>query len=716
MIEEKTRCLITGVSGLLGNNLSDYFKNQFDILGLYHSNPVHIEGIETERCDLTDPNIIEKTITRFVPEILIHCASLTDIDECEADKERTRRINVIGTEYIVEAICAKDIKLIYISTDAVHDGIKGNFSETDNISPQNYYGLSKYEGESAILRKKNSLIFRTNIFGWNIQDKESLGEWVISSLKANHKIKGFKDAFFSSIYTMEFARIIDLAIKRDLTGVFNCGSINPCSKFEFNTKIASIFGFDQTLVNPISIDESGFRAKRGKNLSLNVSKLQKALNYQLPTIEYCIESFYRDYQCGKPRDLKANQLNYKNPRFISYGRQWISNRDIRAVIGVLRSGRITQGPKVKEFEDALKIFCGAKYAVAVNSATSGLHIACLAAGIDKDDEGITSPITFVASANCVVYCGGRPVFADIDPKTYNISPEEIENKITRKTKVVIPVHFAGQSCHMENIFQVVKDAENRFGNKIWIIEDASHALGSLYKEKKVGSCAFSDMVVMSFHPVKHITTGEGGVVLTNDKAIYERLCRFRSHGITSTPGEFRYNEQAMQPGTSSRQQLVNPWYYEQIELGYNYRITDIQCSLGLSQLKNIDQFNRRRHDIVAIYDGAFNGIDSIQIPSESPDCDSNFHLYVLLFDFDQIGMNRAQFMRELKERGIQTQVHYIPVHTQPYYQLNFQTRWRTFPNAEAYYRKCLSIPLYPAMTEQDIEKVIQEITHLVDIQ
>jgi dTDP-4-amino-4,6-dideoxygalactose transaminase len=319
----------------------------------------------------------------------------------------------------------------------------------------------------------------------------------------------------------------------------------------------------------------------------------------------------------------------------------------------------------------------------------------------------------VASANCAVYCGAKPVFADIDLKSYNVTTEEIEKKITARTRAVIPVHFAGQSCDMETTYTIVKNKEEEFSNKIYIIEDASHALGSFYKGNHVGSCVYSDMTVMSFHPVKHITTGEGGAVLTNDEMLYKKLRRLRSHGITNNPKEFVYKDQAFQNSELNSQSLLNPWYYEQVDLGYNYRITDIQCALGISQFKKLRTFCNRRREIANMYNDAFSSIESIQIPFESENCDSNFHLYVLLFNFNQIGIERTQLMVELKRHGIQTQVHYIPVHTQPYYREKFGTRWGDCPNAEEYYQKCISIPLYPTMCNNDVRRVIAEVTNMV---
>lgn len=389
---------------------------------------------------------------------------------------------------------------------------------------------------------------------------------------------------------------------------------------------------------------------------------------------------------------------------IPYGRQAIDDDDITAVVEVLKSRSLTQGPKIQEFESTLCQLTEAPFAVAVNSGTAALHMACLAAGIGPGDEVITSPNTFVASANCIVYCGARPIFADIDSKTYNISPSEIEKHMNERTKAIIPVHFAGQSAHMEAIQNIVKASEKKYGHKIYIIEDACHALGSSYNKTKVGSCVYSDMAVLSFHPVKHITTGEGGSVLTNDKKLSILLQRFRSHGITNVPEEFVENEQAR---TSA--QLVNMWYYEQQFLGYNYRITDIQCALGISQLQKLPFFIKRRREIVSQYNKAFAGQKFIAIPSEGKECESNWHLYVLRINFQKVNIERDTFMRKLKAEGIQTQVHYIPVHTQPYYQKHFGYQWGDYPLAEAYYKSCLSIPLFPTMKNEDVKKVVTTI-------
>ena len=401
---------------------------------------------------------------------------------------------------------------------------------------------------------------------------------------------------------------------------------------------------------------------------------------------------------------------------IPYARQWIDEGDIQAVNDVLRSDRLTQGPIIVAFEKALAKYCGARYAVAVNSGTSALHIAALAASVGDGDEVITSPITFVASANCAVYCRAKPVFADIDKTTYNIDPLEIKKRMTEKTRAIIPVHFAGQSCDTELLFKIVSEHEKKHRSKIYTIEDACHALGSFYNGQMVGSCTYSDMTVMSFHPVKHITTGEGGAVLTNDESLYEKLIRYRSHGITYDPEDFINRDLAFPSNStgSSKSHISNPWYYEQQELGYNYRITDIQCALGLAQLGKLGMFTKRRREIVNMYNDAFSNVKHVQIPFESAKCNSNFHLYALLFDFKSIGIDRCAFILELRKRGVHTQVHYIPVHLQPFYQKNFGTKWGDYPNAENYYKKCLSIPLYPELSNFDVQKVLNEITSILE--
>lgn len=379
---------------------------------------------------------------------------------------------------------------------------------------------------------------------------------------------------------------------------------------------------------------------------------------------------------------------------IGYGKQSISDADIAAVVDVLRSPYMTQGPQIAEFEQKLCAYTGAKYCVLVSNGTAALHIAVASLGLEKGSEGITTPITFTASANSMLYCGMTCRFADIDPDTFCLSPVETEKKITSETRLLTPVHFAGRVCDMEAFAHLAQRHHLR------VIEDAAHAIGSQYPcGAKVGSCKYSDLTIFSFHPVKTITTGEGGAVMTNDETLYRRLLLFRSHGITKDPAFLTQN-----PG---------PWYYEMQALGFNYRMTDFQAALGISQMERLEQFRQRRLEIVKIYNKAFRGVPHFQIPSEKNLDDLCFHLYAARIDYAACGTTRAEFMRKLREKGVGSQVHYIPVHLQPYYREHFGYKPGDMPNAEAFYEQELSLPLYPDLTEQDIQTVIESVKECI---
>ncbi|MGB2601414.1 MAG: UDP-4-amino-4,6-dideoxy-N-acetyl-beta-L-altrosamine transaminase [Candidatus Omnitrophota bacterium] len=374
---------------------------------------------------------------------------------------------------------------------------------------------------------------------------------------------------------------------------------------------------------------------------------------------------------------------------IPYAKQYIDEDDIKAVVDVLRSDWITQGPRIKDFEDTLCAYTGAKYAVAVSNGTAALHIACLAADIKEGDEVITSPMTFAASANCVLYCGGKPVFADIDRDTANINTAEIRTKITDRVKALIPVHFAGHSCDMK----AIKDIADEYG--LTVIEDAAHALGAEYKGKKIGSCEYSDMTIFSFHPVKSITTGEGGAILTNRKDLYEKLMSLRTHGITK-------DEKIMSRNDGS-------WYYEQRYLGVNYRITDFQCVLGLSQMKKLDGFVKRRKEIAEMYRKGLSEEAGITLPVERGDVRSAWHIYCIRVKDSQ---TRKRVFDSLRDSGIFPQVHYLPVYMHPYYeQLGYGKG--LCPEAEDFYQREISIPLYPSMTDEEVSYVIDKVSEHV---
>lgn len=398
--------------------------------------------------------------------------------------------------------------------------------------------------------------------------------------------------------------------------------------------------------------------------------------------------------------------------YIPYGRQSIDDADIEAVVKVLKSDYLTTGPAVAAFEKKVADYVGAKYAVAVSNGTAALHVACLAAGIGEGDEVITTPITFAASANCVLYCGGTPVFADIDPDTYNISPEELEKKITSRTKAIIPVHYTGQPCDMDAILEIAHKHD------LLVIEDGAHALGASYKGKKIGSIA--DMTCFSFHPVKPVTTGEGGMIVTDNEELYRRLVLYRSHGITRDKDMMQqYEEQLQQSSDPALQEaadmlrgdVIDPggWYYQQLELGYNYRITDISCALGASQMDKLDRFLERRRQIAKKYDEAFADIPQIKTPWQQEGCQSGWHLYMI----QTMERSRREVFDGLRQAGIGVNVHYIPVYRHPYYQRNGYAGVHCL-NAEAFYERAISLPIFPGLTGQQqdyvIEHVIKECT------
>lgn len=372
---------------------------------------------------------------------------------------------------------------------------------------------------------------------------------------------------------------------------------------------------------------------------------------------------------------------------IPYGKQTIEQDDIQAVVDVLQSDFLTTGPKIAEFEQTVADYVGAKYAVAISNGTSALHAACFAAGIGPGDEVITTPLTFAASANCVLYCGGTPVFADVDPKTYNIDPEDIRRKITDRTKAIIAVHLAGQPCDMDAIHSIARE------HGLIVIEDGAHALGSVYKGKKVGS--MSDMTTFSFHPVKPITTGEGGMIVTDNEDFYKKMVLFRSHGITRDDFMMTRND--------------GPWFYQQFDLGYNYRITDIQCALGCSQMKKLDRFLARRKEIVARYNEAFADCDNIITPYQLSDTESGWHLYIVQVK----NCDRRQVFEAMREKGIGVNVHYIPVYMHPYYQEHGYENVHC-ANAEEIYSHIISLPLYPGLTSEQQDYVIDTLKSLCE--
>tara|TARA_R110000868_G_scaffold45808_5_gene151690 strand:- start:37896 stop:39056 length:1161 start_codon:yes stop_codon:yes gene_type:complete len=385
---------------------------------------------------------------------------------------------------------------------------------------------------------------------------------------------------------------------------------------------------------------------------------------------------------------------------IPYGRQEVSETDIEAVVEVLRSDFLTQGPMVPRFEQAVAKHVGAAHGVAVNSATSALHIACLALGLGKGDWLWTTPVTFVASANCGLYCGARVDFVDIDPQTYNLCPQALERKLVQAKrdgtlpKVLVAVHLCGQPCDM----QAINLLAQRYGFRV--IEDASHAVGGRYRDEYIGNCRYSDITVFSFHPVKIITTAEGGMAVTQNAALADNMALYRSHGITRDPELMTHAADG-------------PWYYQQVELGFNYRMTELQAALGVSQLTRLDDFVARRHELARRYDRLLADLP-VGCPWQHPDGYSGLHLYVIQLQLDLLTVSHLSVFESLRQQGIGANLHYIPVHTQPYYrEMGFVPE--DFPASMAYYRAAISLPMYHTMTEQQQDQVVAALREACDV-
>lgn len=394
----------------------------------------------------------------------------------------------------------------------------------------------------------------------------------------------------------------------------------------------------------------------------------------------------------KVEQLAINGAKPVRKSKLFYGHQYIDDADVQAVVEVLKSDYLTCGPKITELEQKLCEITGAKYAIVCSNGTAALHIACQAAGVGEQDEVITTPITFAASANCALYCGAKPVFADIDPNTYNISPKSVEEKIGERTKAVVAVDFTGQAVELEKLQNICKK------NKLVLIEDGAHSIGTKYNGKAVGSIA--DMTTFSFHPVKTVTGGEGGAVLTNNEQYYKKLLLYRAHGITRDPELLE-------------RESHGSWYYEQIDLGMNYRMTDIQAALILSQLDKLSAFSKRRKEIVERYNQAFSEIPELFVQQEIPESDTTRHLYILRLKLETLTCSRREFFEAMAAEGICCNVHYIPVYYHPYYEkMGYQKG--LCPQAEKLYEEIMSLPLYYAMKDEDVEDVIQAVKKVVE--
>jgi len=688
--------LITGGSGLLALNWALAIKGQYNVVLALHNRDIEVRGVKTIFFSLDDKESIKKVFQKYSPDIVIHTVGLTNIEECEKDKELAKYVNVKLAKNIATVCRDSNVKLVHISTDHLFSGIHDFSTETEKCSPLNIYAKTKLDAEQSVLEiYSQSLIVRTNFFCWGTSYRHSLSDKIIQALRNNESIELFHDIFFTPILASELAIKVHKLIDINATGIFNVVGNERLSKYEFGIKLAHAFKLNGDLIRKNSIKEYAKLTLRPKDMSLSNNKYSKVSGERVKTL---VDQFL-DLASQEKRHFSS----ISNTRKIPYGRHYLDEDDIESVVDVLRSGNLTQGTKVTDFEHEVSQYVGAKYAVSVSSGTAALHLAALVAGVGPGNSIVTSPITFVASANVALYTGGKVVFSDIDSQSINMSPEGLKQTIKENDNIraIIPVHFAGLPCDMLSI----KLEADKVG--AIVIEDAAHAFGAKYPDdKRVGCCTHSHMTIFSFHPVKSIATGEGGMITTNDEKIYRKLLRLRSHGVNKLDDPLLLPEQAEENGSTS------PWYYEMQELGFNYRLTDIQCALGLSQLKKIEKFISRRQELVKNYDKALSNMRYCR-PAQNASRDySSHHLYVILIDFNKIGKSRSQFMKEFEGCGIGSQVHYIPVPIHPFYRkLGFKLE--NYPNAQEYYKEALSIPLYYGLSDPEQQQVINSLKKLL---
>ena len=505
----------------------------------------------------------------------------------------------------------------------------------------------------------------------------------------------YDDVFFTPLHTSQVIDYAHMLFEKHYNGIINLCSSERISKYEFSVLLANTFGYDGKTIQPVQASRQTQTVKRPSDLSLNNNKIKKILGIKNITIQGSIDALYKSINLGE----KINSIGQQIP----YGRHYIDDADIAAVSKTLKSGALTQGPAIPKFEERIAEYVGAKYAVAVSSATAGLHIAYMALGLGNQKSIITTPITFVSTANAAYYCGGFARFADIDPLTANISLDAVKRAIDqfKDIHIVAPVLFSGASDGVPDVAKYAKSKGK------YVVEDAAHGLGGHYAcGSKIGSCKYSDCTVFSLHPVKSIAAGEGGVITTNNETIYKSLLRLRSHGINKNDDPYINIQEAY------TNEEPNLWYYEMSSLGYHYRLTDIQASLANSQLDKLDEFVSRRRELAHSYKTWLQDQQHIKC-AQFVDIDASAnHLFVSSIDLNGLGLTRHEIMKRLREKSIITQVHYIPVVNQPFFKRQGLIS-EDFPSSQAYYKEALSLPLYFSLTNKEFDYVIKTIEQVL---
>jgi perosamine synthetase len=697
----KIKTIITGGTGLLGSAAPLVMKNEWQIELWTRGHEAKFENVESSKVNLENYESIYERLSLIRPDVVIHAAGLTNIEECENNSYSAYLSNVLTTKNIAKACSKLGIKFVFISTDQVLTDQEGSLEDAIAF-PVNVYAKTKLEGEFETLRFcPDALVVRVNFFTWGSSYRKSFLDFIVDSLREGKKLTLFEDVRFNPLSAEILLKSLDVLVRKNASGIFNVVGDERLTKYEFGLKVADVFALDGRLIQKGALIDNKKLVKRPRNLTLDNSKVKQFVGANFfPSIDSTLRRLSDQEKMFK----ESFGLSLRTPssaKIIQYGRQTIEESDVESILSCLNGALLTQGPKVAAFEKSIANYVGARYAVAMCNWTAGLHMAMLASHVSKGDNVITSPLSFVASSNCILYAGANPHFVDIDPQTLNLDVKKLEQKCKElgNVKAIIPVHFAGAPCDMIEISRIAK----QYG--AMLVEDAAHALGGRYLcGKRIGNPVYSDMVGFSFHPVKNITTGEGGAITTNDESIYKSLLRLRSHGINKVDDTFLNKELAYTNG------MKNQWYYEMQDLGYNFRITDLQCSLGLSQMLRIDKFHSRRVEIAKHYDSAFSSLKNLKVlQNETRDLSGN-HLYVVRIDFDRLNITRQRLFELFMERDIQLHVHYIPITKQPYYK-NIVSG--SYPAVDDYYEHATTLPLYVSMTDDQINHVINSVKSII---
>tara|TARA_A100001015_G_C15030540_1_gene732979 strand:+ start:571 stop:2655 length:2085 start_codon:yes stop_codon:yes gene_type:complete len=693
-----SKILIFGGTGLLGANwaLKRQHVDVVHVIG--NKNHFAIPGVHSQNFDYKQKNFIRKKVDEVKPDLIINCAGLADVDRCQKQPEQSYITNVTLAKQISKISQLYQIPLIHISTDHLFEGTKKFVTEQDIANPQNTYAEHKLEAEKLVLKNyTNALILRTTFYGWGPSYRQSFSDFILNNLEVGAKVHMYDDVYFTPLYIGDLVKIAHELIDKSVTGIVNVCAGERISKYKFSLKLAEAFGFDSFVIQPIQASRNRSATKRPFDLSLSDSFLKSLIQIKSISIDDGINALKNDISTMKKMKLLGKK--------IPYGKHFIDESDVNEVVKTLKSGFLTQGPKIDELEEKIAQYTGANYAVAVSSATAGLHLSYLALGVGPSKSVLTSPITFLSTANAAYYCGGFVRFADINPNTVIMSLDKtkLELKQHDDIHVVVPVLFGGSGDGIPEVARLAKSMGK------YVVEDAAHGLGGTYEcGEKIGSCKYSDCTVFSLHPVKSIAAGEGGVITTNNEDIYRSLLRLRSHGVNKKDDKFQVLQNSVTNGKP------NLWYYEMQTLGFHYRLTDIQASLACSQFNKLDGFINRRRQLAKLYFRWCNDKKFIR-PGLKVDVErSANHLFVALIDFHSLKTNRNEFMRSLKELNIFTQVHYIPITEQPFYRkLGFNSE--DFPNSQAYYKTAISLPIYFSLTDEDFNFVISKIDQILNV-